>query len=55
MSDLEQIRADIQSTKTALAEAKLNGDRDLILMYGATLIEQQKKENILLARAGKRI
>ncbi|RYG95964.1 hypothetical protein EON65_55130 [archaeon] len=49
MSELEQIKADIRETKAKLKKAEEDGDRDLILMYGTTLAEQQKKENILLA------
>ncbi len=52
MSDMDQIKADIVVTKAKLVEAEKNGDRDLILVVFATLAEQQKKENILLASAG---
>jgi hypothetical protein len=54
MSDLElaEIRDDIKATKRKLALAEDAGNEALILMYGNTLTEQQKKENILLAGAG---
>ena len=53
MSDLDQIRSKIAITEADLAEAKKAGDRELILMYGNQLIEQQKEKNILLANQGK--
>ena len=52
MSELEAIKADIKATKADLASAKTAGDKDLILMYGNTLTEQQKTLNILLAGSG---
>jgi len=51
MSELDRIRAKIEATEADLAEAKRVGDRELILMYGTTLAEQQKKENLLLAQS----
>lgn len=50
---LDTIRANFSATKAKLASAEEK--RKEALMYGNVLIEQQKKKNILLSRAGNRI
>ena len=55
MPELSAIEADISATKVKLASAEHAGDKELILMYGKLLAEQQQKENILLAGAGNLI
>ena len=52
---LVTIRANFSATKAKLASAEEKRKEALILMYGNVLIEQQKKKNILLSRAGNRI
>jgi len=53
MSELAEIKNDIQVTKTELAEAKKVEDFTRRDRLEALLVEQQKKENILLASQGK--
>ena len=55
MPELSAIEADISATKVKLASAEHAGDKELILMYGKLLTEQQQEENILLAGAGNLI
>ena len=55
MDDLREIRDEISYTQRNLASAQKEQDRDLVLMYGNTLIEQLKKENFLMARSGNLI
>jgi hypothetical protein len=51
MSELDRIRAKIEATEANIAEAKRANDRDMILMYGNILLEQQKEKNILLGQS----
>jgi hypothetical protein len=55
MPQLSAIEADISATKVKLASAERARDKELILMYGKLLAEQQQEKNILLAGAGNLI
>ncbi|RYE57400.1 MAG: hypothetical protein EOP48_05885 [Sphingobacteriales bacterium] len=52
MSELDRIRADIETTKADLAEAKRSGRSEAYLIsLQNTLAEQQKEKNLLLAQS----
>jgi hypothetical protein len=53
MSELEEIRAEISATKEDLAQAKGVGDIARRDRLENLLIQQLRKENNLLERAGK--
>jgi hypothetical protein len=60
--DIATTKADIATTKADIATLRINGDlgsidrkESLLSGYLSVLTEQQKKENILLARAGNSI
>lgn len=48
-SELEKIMAAIEITNAKLRKAEDEGRENLVLAYSATLTEQQKEKNILLA------
>lgn len=49
MTEPVGIEAKILATEAKLQKAENDGDREMILMYGSILAEQQKEKNILLA------
>ena len=49
---LDEVRQEIAATKADLAEAKAEGDRELILMYGNLLAGLQEEKNRLMQAAG---
>ncbi len=52
MADLGVIMAEISATKAKLTSAEIAGDRDLIIVYGNILNQQQQEKNFLLAAEG---
>ena len=50
-SELDQIKAKIAETERDMKQAMIVNDRDMILMYGKILAEQQHKENLLIAES----
>jgi hypothetical protein len=55
MTELDQITADITSTKADLAEAKRNGEVARRDRLEELLLEQTRQKNLLLAAQSKRI
>jgi hypothetical protein len=55
MTSLDQITADIATTKGDLAKAKEQGDTPMISIWATLLAEQQKERNLLLCAQSKRI
>jgi hypothetical protein len=53
MTDVDQITADITSTKTDLAEAKCNGEVARRDRLEELLLEQTRQKNLLLANQCK--
>ena len=51
-TELDGIKMDIADTKEKLKTAEKSGDLEDIRYYRSLLLEQQKKENFLLAAAG---
>ena len=50
--EMNEVRHKIAATEADLAQAKAEGDRELILMYGNLLLELQKEKNRLSQAAG---
>ena len=53
VKELKTVSQKIAATEADLAQAKAEGDRELILMYGNLLPGLQEKENRLSQSAGK--
>ena len=51
--EMNEVRQEITATKADLAQAKAEGDRELITSYVKLLAGLQKKENTLMQAAGK--